>query len=186
MVFKQYKSGPCKKVCVTGWMVLLPDNPGNRPDVFRLNDPEKGRAFIDLQLLLWNLFIDLWATVYSDSEFFFPDRQRLQVPHRIQVFSHYLAQKPRRSLSERPTSGMLSKHACMCQMKFEIISNKPNVVSICLNRFHWTLCPLNDPRRMPRAKTTINMMCEQRRWQWFCHSANSATCATEEVAAFGT
>lgn len=42
---KHYKSGPCKKVCVTGWMVLLPDDPGNRPDVFRLNDPDKGNVY---------------------------------------------------------------------------------------------------------------------------------------------
>ncbi|XP_075885579.1 ras-specific guanine nucleotide-releasing factor RalGPS1-like [Nelusetta ayraudi] len=42
---KHYKSGPCKKVCVTGWMVLLPEDPGNRPDVFRLNDPDKGNVY---------------------------------------------------------------------------------------------------------------------------------------------
>lgn len=37
----QYKSNPCKKVCVTGWMVVLPDDPA-RPNIFQLNDPDKG------------------------------------------------------------------------------------------------------------------------------------------------
>ncbi|KAI3362443.1 hypothetical protein L3Q82_012248, partial [Scortum barcoo] len=38
---KHYKSSPCKKVCVTGWMVVLPDDPA-RPNIFQLNDPDKG------------------------------------------------------------------------------------------------------------------------------------------------
>uniref|UniRef100_A0A3B3ZQB8 Ras-specific guanine nucleotide-releasing factor RalGPS1 n=1 Tax=Periophthalmus magnuspinnatus TaxID=409849 RepID=A0A3B3ZQB8_9GOBI len=37
---KHYKSSPCKKVCVTGWMVVLPDDPA-RPNIFQLNDPDK-------------------------------------------------------------------------------------------------------------------------------------------------
>ncbi|XP_062340751.1 ras-specific guanine nucleotide-releasing factor RalGPS1-like isoform X3 [Osmerus eperlanus] len=39
---KHYKSSPCKKVCVTGWMVVLPDDPA-RPNIFHLNDPDKGK-----------------------------------------------------------------------------------------------------------------------------------------------
>lgn len=38
----QYKSSPCKKVCVTGWMVLLPDDP-SRLNIFQLSNPDKGR-----------------------------------------------------------------------------------------------------------------------------------------------
>lgn len=38
----QYKSSPCKKVCVIGWMVILPDDPA-RPNIFQLNDPDKGQ-----------------------------------------------------------------------------------------------------------------------------------------------
>ncbi|CDQ89040.1 unnamed protein product, partial [Oncorhynchus mykiss] len=38
---KHYKSSACKKVCVTGWMVVLPDDPA-RPNIFHLNDPDKG------------------------------------------------------------------------------------------------------------------------------------------------
>ncbi|XP_069025195.1 ras-specific guanine nucleotide-releasing factor RalGPS1 isoform X2 [Embiotoca jacksoni] len=41
---KHYKSSPCKKVCVTGWMVVLPDDPA-RPNIFQLNDPEKGNVY---------------------------------------------------------------------------------------------------------------------------------------------
>ncbi|XP_067339305.1 ras-specific guanine nucleotide-releasing factor RalGPS1-like isoform X3 [Channa argus] len=41
---KHYKSSPCKKVCVTGWMVVLPDDPA-RPNIFRLNDPDKGNVY---------------------------------------------------------------------------------------------------------------------------------------------
>ncbi|XP_010776109.1 ras-specific guanine nucleotide-releasing factor RalGPS1-like [Notothenia coriiceps] len=41
---KHYKSSPCKKVCVTGWMVVLPDNPA-RPNIFQLNDPDKGNVY---------------------------------------------------------------------------------------------------------------------------------------------
>lgn len=38
---RQYKSSPCKKVCVTGWMVLLPDDP-SRLNIFQLTNPDKG------------------------------------------------------------------------------------------------------------------------------------------------
>uniref|UniRef100_A0A665TD70 Ras-specific guanine nucleotide-releasing factor RalGPS1 n=1 Tax=Echeneis naucrates TaxID=173247 RepID=A0A665TD70_ECHNA len=41
---KHYKSNPCKKVCVTGWMVVLPDDPA-RPNIFQLNDPDKGNVY---------------------------------------------------------------------------------------------------------------------------------------------
>ncbi|XP_063333828.1 ras-specific guanine nucleotide-releasing factor RalGPS1-like isoform X5 [Pelmatolapia mariae] len=41
---KHYKSRPCKKVCVTGWMVVLPDDPA-RPNIFQLSDPEKGNVY---------------------------------------------------------------------------------------------------------------------------------------------
>ncbi|XP_029921008.1 ras-specific guanine nucleotide-releasing factor RalGPS1 isoform X2 [Myripristis murdjan] len=41
---KHYKSTPCKKVCVTGWMVVLPDDPA-RPNIFQLNDPDKGNVY---------------------------------------------------------------------------------------------------------------------------------------------
>ncbi|KAF3848729.1 hypothetical protein F7725_015226, partial [Dissostichus mawsoni] len=44
MSLLQYKSSPCKKVCVTGWMVVLPDNPA-RPNIFQLNDPDKGNVY---------------------------------------------------------------------------------------------------------------------------------------------
>uniref|UniRef100_H2UEW7 Ral GEF with PH domain and SH3 binding motif 1 n=1 Tax=Takifugu rubripes TaxID=31033 RepID=H2UEW7_TAKRU len=41
---KHYKSSPCKKVCVTGWMVLLPDDP-SRLNVFQLSNPDKGDVY---------------------------------------------------------------------------------------------------------------------------------------------
>uniref|UniRef100_H2MB74 Ral GEF with PH domain and SH3 binding motif 1 n=1 Tax=Oryzias latipes TaxID=8090 RepID=H2MB74_ORYLA len=41
---KHYKSTPCKKVCVTGWMVVLPDDPA-RPNIFQLNDPDRGNVY---------------------------------------------------------------------------------------------------------------------------------------------
>uniref|UniRef100_A0A8D3CIN6 Ras-specific guanine nucleotide-releasing factor RalGPS1 n=1 Tax=Scophthalmus maximus TaxID=52904 RepID=A0A8D3CIN6_SCOMX len=41
---KHYKSNPCKRVCVTGWIVVLPDDP-SRPNIFQLNDPDKGNAY---------------------------------------------------------------------------------------------------------------------------------------------
>ncbi|XP_037608845.1 ras-specific guanine nucleotide-releasing factor RalGPS1-like isoform X2 [Sebastes umbrosus] len=41
---KHYKSNFCKKVCVTGWMVVLPDDPA-RPNIFQLNDPDKGNVY---------------------------------------------------------------------------------------------------------------------------------------------
>ncbi|MGH0159970.1 UNVERIFIED_CONTAM: hypothetical protein FKN15_038321 [Acipenser sinensis] len=39
-----YKSTPCKKVLVIGWMVVLPDDP-EHPDIFQLNDPDKGNVY---------------------------------------------------------------------------------------------------------------------------------------------
>ncbi|XP_058631688.1 ras-specific guanine nucleotide-releasing factor RalGPS1 isoform X3 [Onychostoma macrolepis] len=41
---KHYKSSPCKKVCVLGWMVVLPDDPA-QPNIFQLNDPDKGNVY---------------------------------------------------------------------------------------------------------------------------------------------
>ncbi|KAG7499176.1 ras-specific guanine nucleotide-releasing factor 1 isoform X1 [Solea senegalensis] len=41
---KHYKSKPCKKMCVTGWIVVLPDDPA-RPNIFHLNDPDKGNIY---------------------------------------------------------------------------------------------------------------------------------------------
>ncbi|KAL7834656.1 hypothetical protein SRHO_G00289030 [Serrasalmus rhombeus] len=41
---KHYKSTPCKKVCVLGWMVVLPDDP-TRPNIFQLNDADKGNVY---------------------------------------------------------------------------------------------------------------------------------------------
>ncbi|XP_072310160.1 ras-specific guanine nucleotide-releasing factor RalGPS1 [Eucyclogobius newberryi] len=41
---KHYKSSPCKKVCVTGWIAVLPDDPA-RPNIFQLNDPDKGNVY---------------------------------------------------------------------------------------------------------------------------------------------
>ncbi|KAG7263120.1 hypothetical protein CRUP_015377 [Coryphaenoides rupestris] len=41
---KHYKSNPCKKVCVTGWIAVLPDDP-TRPNIFQLNDPDKGNVY---------------------------------------------------------------------------------------------------------------------------------------------
>ncbi|XP_041094412.1 ras-specific guanine nucleotide-releasing factor RalGPS1 isoform X3 [Polyodon spathula] len=41
---KHYKSAPCKKVLVTGWMVVLSDDP-EHPDIFQLNDPDKGNVY---------------------------------------------------------------------------------------------------------------------------------------------
>ncbi|KAK9975303.1 hypothetical protein ABG768_023356 [Culter alburnus] len=41
---KHYKSAPCKKVSVLGWMVVLPDDPA-QPNIFQLNDPDKGNVY---------------------------------------------------------------------------------------------------------------------------------------------
>ncbi|KAI4872426.1 hypothetical protein NFI96_017755 [Prochilodus magdalenae] len=41
---KHYKSRPCKKVSVLGWMVVLPDDP-TRPNIFQLNDADKGNVY---------------------------------------------------------------------------------------------------------------------------------------------
>ncbi|XP_030631222.1 ras-specific guanine nucleotide-releasing factor RalGPS1 isoform X1 [Chanos chanos] len=41
---KHYKSTACKTVSVTGWMVVLPDDPA-RPNIFQLNDPDQGNVY---------------------------------------------------------------------------------------------------------------------------------------------
>ncbi|XP_056288143.1 ras-specific guanine nucleotide-releasing factor RalGPS1-like isoform X1 [Pseudoliparis swirei] len=41
---KHYKTSACKSVCVTGCMVVLPDDPA-RPNIFHLNDPDKGNVY---------------------------------------------------------------------------------------------------------------------------------------------
>uniref|UniRef100_A0A8C1IMS8 Ral GEF with PH domain and SH3 binding motif 1 n=2 Tax=Cyprinus carpio TaxID=7962 RepID=A0A8C1IMS8_CYPCA len=41
---KHYKSSACKKVCVLGWMVVLPDDP-TQPNIFQLNHPDKGNVY---------------------------------------------------------------------------------------------------------------------------------------------
>lgn len=41
---KHYKSSARKKVCVLGWMVVLPDDP-SQPNIFQLNDPDKGNVY---------------------------------------------------------------------------------------------------------------------------------------------
>ncbi|KAJ8413773.1 hypothetical protein AAFF_G00063710 [Aldrovandia affinis] len=41
---KHYKSTPCKKIAITGWMVVLPDDP-EHPNIFQLNDPDKGNVY---------------------------------------------------------------------------------------------------------------------------------------------
>ncbi|XP_066569253.1 ras-specific guanine nucleotide-releasing factor RalGPS1 isoform X2 [Amia ocellicauda] len=41
---KHYKSTPCKKISITGWMVVLPDDP-EHPNIFQLNDPDKGNVY---------------------------------------------------------------------------------------------------------------------------------------------
>uniref|UniRef100_A0A672K119 Ras-specific guanine nucleotide-releasing factor RalGPS1-like n=1 Tax=Sinocyclocheilus grahami TaxID=75366 RepID=A0A672K119_SINGR len=39
-----YKSRPCKKITLTGWMVVLPDNP-EHPNIFQLTDPDRGNVY---------------------------------------------------------------------------------------------------------------------------------------------
>ncbi|XP_051949744.1 ras-specific guanine nucleotide-releasing factor RalGPS1 [Xyrauchen texanus] len=41
---RHYKSRPCKKITLTGWMVALPDNP-EHPNIFQLTDPERGNVY---------------------------------------------------------------------------------------------------------------------------------------------
>ncbi|KAG7476817.1 hypothetical protein MATL_G00086850 [Megalops atlanticus] len=41
---KHYKSTPCKKISLAGWMVVLPDDP-DQPNIFQLNDPDKGNVY---------------------------------------------------------------------------------------------------------------------------------------------
>ncbi|KAI7813156.1 putative ras-specific guanine nucleotide-releasing factor RalGPS1 [Triplophysa rosa] len=41
---KHFKSSPCKKVSVLGWMAVLPDDPA-QPNIFQLNDPDRGNVY---------------------------------------------------------------------------------------------------------------------------------------------
>uniref|UniRef100_A0AAY4ETP0 Ras-specific guanine nucleotide-releasing factor RalGPS1 n=1 Tax=Denticeps clupeoides TaxID=299321 RepID=A0AAY4ETP0_9TELE len=41
---RHYKSTPCKKITLTGWMVMLPDDP-DHPNIFHLTDPDKGNVY---------------------------------------------------------------------------------------------------------------------------------------------
>uniref|UniRef100_A0A8C2G5S1 Ral GEF with PH domain and SH3 binding motif 1 n=1 Tax=Cyprinus carpio TaxID=7962 RepID=A0A8C2G5S1_CYPCA len=41
---RHYKSRPCKKITLTGWMVVLPDNP-EHSNIFQLTDPERGNVY---------------------------------------------------------------------------------------------------------------------------------------------
>uniref|UniRef100_A0AAR2IIS7 Ras-GEF domain-containing protein n=1 Tax=Pygocentrus nattereri TaxID=42514 RepID=A0AAR2IIS7_PYGNA len=41
---RHYKSRPCKKISLTGWIVVLPDDP-EHPNIFQLNDPDKGNVY---------------------------------------------------------------------------------------------------------------------------------------------
>ncbi|XP_059358750.1 ras-specific guanine nucleotide-releasing factor RalGPS1 [Carassius carassius] len=41
---RHYKSRPCKKITLTGWMVVLPENP-EHPNIFQLTDPERGNVY---------------------------------------------------------------------------------------------------------------------------------------------
>ncbi|XP_026117456.1 ras-specific guanine nucleotide-releasing factor RalGPS1 [Carassius auratus] len=41
---RHYKSRPCKKITLTGWMVVLPDNL-EHPNIFQLTDPERGNVY---------------------------------------------------------------------------------------------------------------------------------------------
>ena len=42
LFYMQYKSTPCKKITLTGWIAVLPDDP-DHPNIFQLNDPDKGK-----------------------------------------------------------------------------------------------------------------------------------------------
>uniref|UniRef100_A0A8C1WHD5 Ral GEF with PH domain and SH3 binding motif 1 n=1 Tax=Cyprinus carpio TaxID=7962 RepID=A0A8C1WHD5_CYPCA len=41
---RHYKSRPCKKITLTGWIVVLPENP-EHPNIFQLTDPERGNVY---------------------------------------------------------------------------------------------------------------------------------------------
>ncbi|XP_062399532.1 ras-specific guanine nucleotide-releasing factor RalGPS1 isoform X1 [Sardina pilchardus] len=41
---RHYKSTPCKKITLTGWIAVLPDDP-DHPNIFQLNDPDKGNVY---------------------------------------------------------------------------------------------------------------------------------------------
>uniref|UniRef100_A0A8C4EVM0 Ras-GEF domain-containing protein n=1 Tax=Dicentrarchus labrax TaxID=13489 RepID=A0A8C4EVM0_DICLA len=96
---KHYKSNHCKKVCVTGWMVVLPDDPA-RPNIFQLNDPDKGQLHTTNRAPAVFFFLHLNSDNHTE-QYVSPHRQCLQVPDRIQVFSDHLAQKPGRGLQKQ-------------------------------------------------------------------------------------
>ncbi|XP_043914071.1 ras-specific guanine nucleotide-releasing factor RalGPS1 [Protopterus annectens] len=59
---KHYKSTPCKKVSILGWMAVLPDDP-EHPDIFQLNDPERGNVYkfqttSRFHAILWHKHLD--------------------------------------------------------------------------------------------------------------------------------
>lgn len=71
-VVLQYKSTPGKKVSVVGWMVQLPDDP-EHPDIFQLNNPDKGRQWArsqGLQLIstLFPLLLNMHLEIVGTSE----------------------------------------------------------------------------------------------------------------------
>ncbi|XP_030629831.1 ras-specific guanine nucleotide-releasing factor RalGPS1 isoform X2 [Chanos chanos] len=41
---RHYKSTPCKKIALTGWMAALPDDP-EHPTIFQLSNPDKGNVY---------------------------------------------------------------------------------------------------------------------------------------------
>ncbi|KAG5281456.1 hypothetical protein AALO_G00072410 [Alosa alosa] len=43
-LLEEYKSTPCKKIILTGWIAVLPDDP-DHPNIFQLNDPDKGNVY---------------------------------------------------------------------------------------------------------------------------------------------
>ncbi|KAI1882361.1 hypothetical protein AGOR_G00249890 [Albula goreensis] len=60
---KHYKSAPCKRVSLAGWMVVLPDDP-RKPGIFQLNDPEKGNVYkfqtgSRFSAIIWHRSLDL-------------------------------------------------------------------------------------------------------------------------------
>ncbi|TRY57252.1 hypothetical protein DNTS_003310 [Danionella cerebrum] len=40
----QFQSRLCKRLCVLGWMVILPDRP-DQPNIFQLNHPDRGNVY---------------------------------------------------------------------------------------------------------------------------------------------
>lgn len=81
----KYKSSPCKKVCVTGWMVVLPDDPA-RPNIFQLNDPDKGQLHTANRapaVFFFHRLISNQSTYNCNTNDVSLHRQCLQVPDRI-------------------------------------------------------------------------------------------------------